>query len=58
MAHQKEDITNPAIVIANLDEEVTPETFLAWLDERQQGSPITTSVSAAETLAEIRAAGE
>jgi hypothetical protein len=31
---------------------------LAWLDERQKGSPITTAVSAAETLAEIRAAGE
>ena len=44
MAHKKEVIADPAIVVANPDEEVTPETFLAWLDERQQGSPITTSV--------------
>lgn len=47
-----------SIIIANPDEEVTPESFLAWLDARQSGSPVVTSVSAAETLAEIRDTGE
>ena len=58
MARRAEEITDPAIVVANPDEEVTSENFTAWLDERQKGSPVITSVSAAETLAEIRAAGE
>ena len=49
---------DPAIVVANPDENVTAENFTAWLDDRQKGTPIATSVSAAETLAEIRAHGE
>lgn len=58
MARRAEDITDPAVVVANPDEEVTPESFLAWLETRQNGAPVKTSVSAAETLTEIRAAGE
>ena len=58
MARRAEETTDPAIVVANPDEEVTPELFLAWLDNRQKGTPVKTTVSAAETLAEIRAAGE
>jgi hypothetical protein len=50
-------IYDPAIVLVNPKEEVTSESFLAWLDRRQQGSPVVTSVSAAETPEEIRDAG-
>ena len=50
--------SDPAIVVANPDEDVTAEKFTAWLHDRQKGSPIATSVSAAETLAEIRSYGE
>lgn len=49
---------DPAIVVLNPDEEVTPETFTAWLDRRQAGEPVDPGVSAAETLAEARATGE
>ena len=48
----------PAIAVANPDEDVTAGIFTAWLDDRQKGTPIATSVSVAETLAEIRAHGE
>jgi hypothetical protein len=50
--------SDPAIVVSNPDEDVTAESFTAWLDDRQKGTPIATSVSAAETLAEIRGSGE
>ena len=50
--------SDPAIVVANPDEDVTAESFTAWLDDRQKGTPIAISVSAAETLAEIRGSGE
>lgn len=49
---------DPAVVVLNPDDEVTPETFTAWLDRRQAGEPVDPGVSAAETLAEARAAGE
>jgi hypothetical protein len=49
---------DPAIVVANPDEDVTAESFTAWLDDRQKGTPTATAVSAAETLAEIRGYGE
>ena len=59
MARSADDIpSDPAIVVANPDEDVTAVNFTAWLDDRQKGTPISTSVSAAETLAEIRAYGE
>jgi hypothetical protein len=50
--------SDPAVVVANPDEDVTPESFTAWLDDCQKGTPIATYVSAAETLAEIRGSGE
>jgi len=45
-------------VLINPDDDVTPEAFRAWLDQLQSGDPVELSVSAAETLAEARAAGE
>lgn len=47
-----------AVVVVNPDDEVTPESFAAWLDRRQVGEPVDPGVKAAETLAEARAAGE
>lgn len=49
---------DPAVVVVNPDDEVTPESFAAWLDRRQVGEPVDPGVNAAETLAEARAAGE
>lgn len=49
---------DPAVVVLNPDDEVTPETFAAWLDHRQAGEPVDPGISAAETLAEARASGE
>ncbi|MGE5764116.1 MAG: hypothetical protein ACM3ZF_09640 [Mycobacterium leprae] len=40
------------------DEDVTPEAFTAWLDQLQVGEPLRLCVTAADTLAEARAAGE
>ena len=50
--------SDPAIIVTNPDEDITAENFTAWLDDRQKGTPIATSVSASESLAEIRAHGE
>ena len=49
---------DPAIVVLNPEDEVTPETFPAWLDRRQACEPVDPGISAAETLAEARATGE
>lgn len=49
---------DPAVVVVNPDDEVTAETFAAWLDRRQAGEPVDPGISAAETLAEARASGE
>ncbi|MDQ3642199.1 MAG: hypothetical protein M3450_12240 [Actinomycetota bacterium] len=49
---------DPAVVLLNPEDEVTPETFAAWLDRRQAGEPVAPGVTAAETLAEARSAGE
>ena len=49
---------DPAVVVLNPDDEVTPESFTAWLDRCQTGEPIDPGVSAAETLTEARATGE
>lgn len=49
---------NPAVVVLNPEDEVTPEAFFAWLDRWQTGQPVDPGVTAAETLAEVRAAGE
>jgi hypothetical protein len=53
-----EDVPDPAVVVVNPDDEVTPEAFRAWLDQLQSGEPLDLGVTAAQTLAEARAAGE
>lgn len=59
MARSADDFfENPAVVVVNPDDDVTPERFLAWLDQLQTGEPLDLPVTAAETLAEARAAGE
>lgn len=59
MARSAEEFSgHPAVVVINPDDDVTPEAFRAWLDELQSGEPLDLPVSAAETLAEARAAGE
>ena len=49
---------DPAVVVVNPDDEITPESFAAWLDRRQAGEPVDPGVRAADSLAEARAAGE
>ena len=49
---------DPALVIVNPEEDVTPEAFRVWLDHRQQGDPVDSGVRAADILAELRSAGE
>ena len=49
---------DPAVVIVNPDDDVTPEAFTAWLDQLQTGEPLRLRVTAAETLAAARASGE
>jgi len=49
---------DPAIVVLNPDDDVTAESFEAWLEHRQAGVPADPGVRAAETLVEARAAGE
>jgi hypothetical protein len=46
------------VVVLNPDEDVTPESFAAWLDRRQAGEPVDAGVPPADTLDEARAAGE
>jgi hypothetical protein len=59
MARNAADLpSDPAVVVLNPDDEVTPESFTAWLERRQAGKPVNLGVSAAESLAEARAAGE
>jgi hypothetical protein len=49
---------DPAVVVINPIDEVTPESFAAWLDHRHAGEPVDPGVKAADTLAEARVAGE
>jgi hypothetical protein len=59
MARNAADLPlDPAVVVLNPDDEVTPESFTTWLERRQAGIPVNLGVSAAETLAAARAAGE
>jgi hypothetical protein len=50
--------SDPAVVVLNPDDEITPESFTAWLDRRQAGEPVDPGVRAADSLAEARDAGE
>lgn len=55
MARRTDDRSgDPAVVVLNSDDEVTAETFSAWLDARQAGEPVDPGVIASETLAEPR----
>lgn len=59
MARRAADLpSDPAIVVTNPDEEVTPEMFRSWLDRHKDREPVHLEVRAADTLAEARAAGE
>ena len=59
MARASGDLpVDPAIVLLNPDDEVTPQAFQAWLNRRQAGEPIAPLVTAAETLDEARRAEE
>ncbi len=49
---------DPAVVVLNPDDEVSAESFAAWLDHRQVGDPVDPGITAAETLTEIRTTGE
>lgn len=46
------------LTVTDVNGPVTPDAFRAWLDRRADDPPWDPGVSAAETLAEIRAAGE
>lgn len=58
MGRPAPDSDEPTVVLVNPDEEVTAEAFEAWLDRRQTGRPTDPTVTAAQTLAEARLAGE
>jgi len=51
-------LEDSAIVAVNPEDKVTSETFTVWLDRRRSGEPLELAATAAQTLAEIRAAGE
>jgi cell division protein FtsX len=53
-----EDMPDPAVVVVNPDDEVSPEAFREWLDQLQSAERVHLGVTAAQTLAEARAAGE
>ncbi len=58
MARPAAKLSDPALVLVNPDDAVSAESFNAWLDKRQAGRPTDPGLTAAETLAEARAAGE
>jgi hypothetical protein len=59
VARSAADYANdPAVVVINPDDDVTAETFRAWLDRRQTGEPTSPAVRAVDTLAELRPLGE
>ena len=58
MVSRAEHLPEPAVIVVNPEDDVTPEAFRAWLDELQSGEPLDLGVTAAQTLAEARAAGE
>jgi len=59
MARRPDDVpSDPAVVVLNPDDDVTPESFTAWLDRRQTAEPADPGIRAGDTLSEARAAGE
>lgn len=58
MARRAKDHSDDPVVADDAGEDVTPEAFKAWLDQLQVGDPLRLGVTAAETLADARVAGE
>ena len=58
MARSAPKAPDSAVVMVSPDDAVSAESFSAWLDRRQAGQPSDPGLTAAETLAEVRAAGE
>jgi hypothetical protein len=59
VARSADDLpSDPAVVVTNPDDDVTAETFRAWLDRHQASEPTSPAVRAADTLSELRALGE
>jgi len=58
VARHPDTPSGPAVVVLNPEDEVTPESFAAWLDRRQGDAPVDPAVRAADTLAEVRSSGE
>ncbi|HWB72664.1 MAG TPA: hypothetical protein VG452_10630 [Egibacteraceae bacterium] len=58
MARRPAVPSDPAVVVLNPDDDVTPESFVAWLDRRQAWETVDPGVRAADTLAEALVAGE
>lgn len=58
MVRPASEFSESAVVVVNPDDAVTAESFRAWLDHRQAGEPVEPGITAAETLAEARSAGE
>ena len=58
VVRRADDLPDAAVVLVNPDDEVTAEAFSAWLAQLQSGQPLNLDVTAAQTLAEARAAGE
>src|SRR5512144_2358634 len=58
VARRANERSGDPLVPGPADEDVTPEAFTAWLDQLQVGEPLRLGVTAADTLAEARAAGE
>jgi len=59
VARRPDDLPpDPAVVVLNPEDDVTAESFAAWLDRRKGGEPVDPGVRAADALYEARAAGE
>ena len=58
MARRPENPSDQAVVVLNPEDEVTPESFAAWLDRWQGDAPVDPGVRAVDTLAEVRSSGE
>jgi hypothetical protein len=56
--HASDLPSDPAVVVTNPDDDVTADTFRAWLDRRHAAEPASPGVRAADTLAELRALDE
>jgi hypothetical protein len=58
VARRADERSSDPVAAGSGDEDVTPEAFTAWLDQLQVGEPLRLAVTAADTLADARAADE